>query len=300
MSHSRFAGKDINVKRSGFTLIEIMIVVGIIAIMLVGAVMSVASGRSSMQVKEATRGVIQLSRYASALALLRQRPVVVTFHKNGRVEVRISSESIGTAEVGSPSDPIYLEVNGEVTKTAAEMAAESSEENEDNEEGLNSKGGESGKSGENAKDEDKGLFYTRQVLDPDELAKEDAEGEYKGIVLTVEVLDEQGNVLPPELAAARSLKQPERTKPGIEVFNSLDINREEEEPENPDEAPVSVTYETNGSVNPHRIIIRTADSSDSSELEDCLVINVSRSGKTTVGDEEQEERSSRNAKQRRR
>ena len=66
MSRSRFAGKDINVKRSGFTLIEIMIVVGIIAIMLVGAVMSVASGRSSMQVKEATRGVIQLSRYASA------------------------------------------------------------------------------------------------------------------------------------------------------------------------------------------------------------------------------------------
>ena len=288
-------------KRSGFTLIEIMIVVVIIAIMLAGAVMSVASGRGSMQVKEATRGVIQLSRYASALALLRQRPVVVTFHKNGRVEVRISSESIGTAEVGSPSDPIYLEVNGEVTKTAAEMAAESSEENDDNEEGLNSKGGESGKSGENAKDEDKGLFYTRQVLDPEELAKEDAEGEYEGIVLTVEVLDEQGNVLPPELAAARSLKQPERKKPSIEVYSNLDEDKGEEDAgDMSDEAPVSVTYETNGSVNPHRIIIRTIDSSDSVDAEEGLVVNVSRSGKTTVGDETEEERLGGNAKKRRR
>ena len=80
-------------RRAGFTLIEIMIVVGIIAIMLVSAVMSVASGRGAVQAKEATRGVIQLSRYASALALLRQRPVVVTFHHNGKIEVRISGEA---------------------------------------------------------------------------------------------------------------------------------------------------------------------------------------------------------------
>ena len=111
-------------KRAGFTLIEIMIVVGIIAIMLASAVMSVASGRGAVQVKEATRGVVQLSRYASALALLRQRPVVVTFHKKGKVEVRISGESTGSGEIGNPSDPIYQEVNGEVTQTAAEIAAE--------------------------------------------------------------------------------------------------------------------------------------------------------------------------------
>ena len=87
-------------RHNAFTLIEIMIVVGIIAIMLASAVMSVASGRGAVQAKEATRGVVQLSRYASALALLRQRPVVVTFHKKGKVEVRISGEATGSGAAG--------------------------------------------------------------------------------------------------------------------------------------------------------------------------------------------------------
>ena len=271
-------------KRAGFTLIEIMIVVGIIAIMLASAVMSVASGRSAVEVKEATRGVIQLSRYASALALLRQRPVVVTFHKKGKVEVRISGESTGSGEVAAPSDPIYREVNGETTQTAAEMEAESQED------GGTVQQASSGSNG--AKDEKKGLFYTRQVLDPDELAKEDAEGEYEGVTFTVEVLGEDGEPLPPELAAARSLKQPERKKPVVDVFNSLDINadREKEDEDNEkdedEEPPVSVTYETNGSVNPHRIIIRLENASVSDEG---FAINVSRSGKTTVGEDEEDD-----------
>ena len=271
-------------RRAGFTLIEILVVVGIIGIMLASAVMSVASGRSAVEVKEATRGVIQLSRYASALALLRQRPVVVTFHKKGKVEVRISGESTGSGEVGAPSDPIYLEVNGETTQTAAEMEAESQED------GGTVQRASSGSNG--AKDEKKGLFYTRQVLDPDELAKEDAEGEYEGVTFTVEVLGEDGEPLPPELAAARSLKQPERKKPVVDVFNSLDINadREKEDEDNEkdedEEPPVSVTYETNGSVNPHRIIIRLENASASDEG---FAINVSRSGKTTVGEDEEDD-----------
>ena len=38
-------------RRAGFTLIEIMIVVGIIAIMLASAVMSIASGRGAVTFK---------------------------------------------------------------------------------------------------------------------------------------------------------------------------------------------------------------------------------------------------------
>lgn len=280
-------------RRAGFTLIEILVVVGIIGIMLASAVMSVASGRGAVQVKEATRGVIQLSRYASSLALLRQRPVVVTFHQKGKVEVRISGESTGAGEIGAPSDPIYLEVNGEMTRTAVEMAAEAAEE-----EGEQTASSASG----GAKDEKKGFFYTRQVLNPDELAKEDAEGEYEGVTFTVEVLGEDGEPLPPELAAARSLKQPERKKKSaVDVFNSLDINAEEEkeekDDEDADEPPVSVTYETNGSVNPHRIIIRMADASDSDEG---FAINVSRSGKTTVGEDEDDDGHGRRRNARRR
>ena len=281
-------------KRAGFTLIEILIVVGIIAIMLASAVMSVASGRGAVQVKEATRGVVQLSRYASALALLRQRPVVVTFHKKGKVEVRISGESTGTGEIGNPSDPIYQEVNGEVTQTAAEIAAESEEEGADGDASSSSTKGVS-------KEEKKGFFYTRQALNPEELAKEDAEGEYDGVEITVEVLGEDGEPLPPELAAARSLKQPERKKLKVEVFNSLDIGREDEEEEDSgledDDPPVSVTYETNGNVNPHRIIIRLKDASATDEG---FAINISRSGKATVGeDDEDDRRGKKNVRRRR-
>ena len=280
-------------KRAGFTLIEILIVVGIIAIMLASAVMSVASGRGAVQVKEATRGVVQLSRYASALALLRQRPVVVTFHKKGKVEVRISGESTDTGEIGNPSDPIYQEVNGEVTQTAAEIAAEAEEEGADDASASSTKG--------DPKDEKKGFFYTRQALNPEELAKEDAEGEYDGVEITVEVLGEDGEPLPPELAAARSLKQPERKKLVVDVFNSLDIGKEDEkdedsEPEEED-LPVSVTYETNGNVNPHRIIIRLKDASATDEG---FAINISRSGKATVGeDDEDDRRGKKNVRRRR-
>jgi len=270
------------VRRAGFTLIEILIVVGIIAIMLASAVMSVASGRGAVKVKEATRGVVQLSRYASSLALLRQRPVVVTFHRKGRVEVRISGEATGSGEVGAPSDPIYLEVNGETAQTAAEIAAEAGEEGETG--GYSS----SGSTGASEK-EKKGFFYTRQALNPEELAKEDAEGEYDGIEIKVEVLGEDGEPLPPEIAASLSLKQPERKKPVVDVFNSLDINREDEEgkafEDENDEAPVSVTYETNGSVNPHRIIIRLKDASAADEG---FAINISRTGKATVGEDEED------------
>ena len=268
-------------RRAGFTLIEILIVVGIIAIMLASAVMSVASGRGAVQVKEATRGVVQLSRYAASLALLRQRPVVVTFHKKGKVEVRISGEATGSGEKGEPADPIYLEVNGETTLTAAEIAAEASEDGEDGSGPVRESSPPKAK-----KEEKKGFFYTRQALDPDELAKEDAEGEYEGIELTVEVLGEDGEPLPPEIAATLSLRQPERKKSPVDVFNSLDLHAGEDEEEKTagaDEPPVSVTYETNGSVNPHRIIVRLKDASAADEG---FAINISRSGKATVGEDE--------------
>ena len=276
-------------RRAGFTLIEILIVVGIIAIMLASAVMSVASGRGAVKVKEATRGVVQLSRYASSLALLRQRPVVITFHRNGKVEVRISGESTGSGEKGTPADPIYLEVNGEATQTAAEIVAEQEEEGS---------GAEAGSASSDADKEKKGFFYTRQALNPDELAKEDAEGVYDGISFAVEVLGEDGEPLPPELAAARSLRQPERKKSPVDVFNSLDLQNEDEEVVEDDEPPVSVTYETNGNVNPHRIIVRLKDASESDEG---FAINVSRSGKVSVGDDEDDNGGGRrNARSRRR
>ena len=280
-------------RRAGFTLIEIMIVVGIIAIMLASAVMSVASGRGAVQVKEATRGVIQLSRYASALALLRQRPVVVTFHHNGKIEVRISGEATGSDAAGSPSDPIYREVDGKTTLTAAEYSGENEDEVDELPEkkrGSTATAGEGGSAASAAPDEKKGYFYSKRVLDPEVLAKEDAEGQYDGVTFTVEVLGEDGEPLDRDLAAARSLRQPERARK-----NADGESVEGDEPEEGDAQPVSVTYETNGNVNPHRVIVRLAGES---EAEEGFAINISRSGKATVGDDDEEE--GRNVRRRRR
>ena len=100
-------------KRSaGFTLIEILIVVAIICVMLASAVTSVASGRDAARARAAARGVAQMSHYANALAILRQRPAVISFSGNS-ITVQLSGEGVDTSEVGSPAPPIYQEVNGE-------------------------------------------------------------------------------------------------------------------------------------------------------------------------------------------
>ena len=289
-------------RRAGFTLIEILIVVGIIVIMLATAVMSVASGRGAVQVKEATRGVIQLSRYASALALLKQRPVVVTFHHNGKIEVRISGEATGSAEVGKPSDPIYREVAGVATLTAEEYAAENAEDEADipnapKKKGASQTKGETedgaGGGGKGSPDDERnGLFFSRRVLDPEELAKEDAEGEYKGVTFTVEVLGEDGEPLDSSVAASLSLRQPKREKKNAD--DDLDDDDEEDEAT---VAPVSVTYETNGNVTPHRVTVRLEGESETSEG---FTISISRSGKATVGEEEEENGRGRAKRSRRR
>lgn len=271
-------------RRAGFTLIEVLIVVGIIVIMLATSVMSVASGRGAVQAKEATRGVIQLSRYASSLALLRQRPVVMTYHHDGRIEVRISGEATGTGNVGSPSDPIYREVDGETTLTAAEYVAADEEENSVPLGGRKKRQGSetkamSGVGASSSRNEKDGFFYTRRVLDPEVLAKEDTEGKYDGVTFSVEVLGEDGEPLDPGQAAARSLRQPER-KP-----KTVDGEPVEGELEEEVEPPVSVTYETNGNVNPYRVTVRLEGESESSEG---FTISISRSGKATVGDPEED------------
>lgn len=285
-------------RRAGFTLIEILIVVGIIVIMLASAVVSVASGRGAVQAKEATRGVVQLSRYASALALLRQRPVVVTFHHDGRIDVRISGEATGQGNVGSPSDPIYREVEGESTLTAAEYSADDEDPVAVGRNGRrpSATGGKTASgnssSSSDASNEKNGFFYTRRVLDPEVLAKEDADGKYDGVTFSVEVLGEDGEPLEPEIAASRSLRQPERNIRNADA-DIADVEAADDE----QEPPVSVTYETNGNVNPHRVTVRLAGEAADSEG---FVISISRSGKATVGDAEDESERRNRVRRRRR
>ena len=125
-------------------------------------------------------------------------------------------------------------------------------------------------------------------MDPSVLAQEDAEGEYEGVTFTVEVLGEDGEPLDRELAAARSLRQPWREKKNAE---GEPVEEEQEE-----EPPVSITYEPNGTVNLHRVIVKLEGESDT---EEGFAINISQNGKATVEDED-DERGRRRVRRRRR
>ena len=277
--------------KRGFTLIELLIVVAIIGVMMAGALLSLASGRDVARLREASRGVAQMAHYANALALLRQRPVVVTYtQKTGEggapiacIDVRLSGESMAVAGGGQPAEPIYREVDGQDTSAAGVQATL-----EDAAEG--------GSGDDKSMAERTGVFFTRQILDPDELAKEDASRVFEGISLELELLGEDGAVVDDRTAAllkdqAEGILNNRKT--AIAAWSNtrgeIDTGKAEDEKDDAggqeDQSPNHVIFETNGNCQPHRVILRLAGEDAKS---DGLPITVTRSGKVIIGEPEDE------------
>ncbi len=276
--------------KRGFTLIELLIVVAIIGVMMAGALLNLGSGRDVARLKEASRGVAQMAHYANALALLRQRSVVLTYtQKKGegdvpiaRIDVRLSGESMAAASSGQPAEPIYREVNGQDTSVAGAREAV-----QDASEGPSIGDSAAGRTG---------LFFTRQILNPAELAKEDASREFEGISLELELLGEDGAAVD-ERTAIMLKDQAEgilnnRTaaiKAWSNVRGEIDTGKDGEKDGKDDDSaqdssPDHVIFETNGNCQPHRVTLRMAGEDAKS---DGLAITVSRSGKVTIGDPEE-------------
>ena len=277
-------------KRAGFTLIEIMVVVGIIVVMLAGTMVSISSGRAAAHMREAARGVAQMTRYANALALLRQRPVILSYtpevgengQKSLRIDVRLSGESMAAAASGEPADPIYREVNGKDTAAAgADVAREEMREaaGEREEDKL---------AGEKA-----GLFFTRRVLEPDELTREDRSRVFENVVATVEMLGEDGAEVDEKTVRslhdkAQGLLNNRTTaiKAWSNVRGEIDTSGKDDadEKKEAEKEPDHVLFATNGNCQPHRVTLRMVGEEGQDEG---FVITVSRSGKLTVGDAEE-------------
>ncbi|MEI7901446.1 MAG: prepilin-type N-terminal cleavage/methylation domain-containing protein [bacterium] len=73
--------------RCGFTLVELLIVIVIIGVMATLIGPTFTSGSNIARVKTASRGVIQMSRYARTMALLHQTPVELVYTSDGTLRV---------------------------------------------------------------------------------------------------------------------------------------------------------------------------------------------------------------------
>ncbi len=274
--------------KRGFTLIELLVVVAIIGVMMAGALLTLGSGRDIAHLKEASRGVAQMAHYANALALLRQRPVVLSYtQKTGEngtpitcIDVRLSGESMAVTGGGQPADPIYREVNSQDTSAASAQAAVQDED-------------DSGPGGDTVA-EKTGVFFTRQILNPAELAKEDASREFEGISMELELLGEDGAAVDDRTALllrdqAEGILNNRKTAIAAWSNTSGEIDTQGSDKDKDDKnateekPPDHVIFETNGNCQPHRVVLRMEGEDAKS---DGLVITVSRSGKVIIGDPE--------------
>ena len=92
--------------RHGFTLVELLVVVAIIAVMLSTAALSVGSGTASVRMKNAVRSVWQLSGYARTMALLNQTPVDLVVDLRG-----------GRFSLASPTSRFRVQTGGSTFST---------------------------------------------------------------------------------------------------------------------------------------------------------------------------------------
>ena len=93
---------------SGFTLVELLVVVVIIGVMAMMLGPTFTTGSDIARVKTATRGVMQMSRYARTMAVLHQTPVALVFSADGTIRVekvavsnRRSAISSRQSEIGN-------------------------------------------------------------------------------------------------------------------------------------------------------------------------------------------------------
>ena len=240
-------------RRRGFTLVELLIIVAIIGAMLAGAVASVGAGMSSARAKSATRRVLQLSRQARTMALLRQQPAVITYSEKWE-----GSEFVGsTIKVESKA-----EQGGHDNMPVQSL------------DGYETYGGDD-------EGDDSDLKKAMETIEDDSLV---------GIHVKVEMLDQDGTAYGEKKRSISVFSNVDYLLKNARASTKTEGGQQDEERKVDDgdeksaasaNEPVSIVYETNGRCAPHRITVYKDGQDESSGL----VMEVDRFGKVTVEDD---------------
>ena len=89
----------------GFTLVELLVVIVIIGVMTTLVILpTFSTGSDITRIKTATRGVMQMSRYARTMAILYQTPMALTISADGSLRVeRASGGPVAPAPADTPA-----------------------------------------------------------------------------------------------------------------------------------------------------------------------------------------------------
>lgn len=232
-------------------MIELLVVVAICAVILMGAVINISSGLAAARVRTATRGVVQLSRYARTMALLKQRSATVSYGEDGTIAVTLAAAAGGdktAAEIGPLAAPVSI------PKDAPAEVAKSFEDSALDETNAPASG-------------------------PEELVDESAARTFEDISFHVEILGEDGEPSPVQHETFHDVRE-HATLHSVTDHATLHGVGGDGDDESTNAPATSVTYETNGRCPAYRVTVgRTGDGATAG-----LVVNVDRFGKVTVED----------------
>lgn len=243
-------------RRRGFTLIELLTVVAIMGTMVTVGIVSYTSNRGAARIKGAARDVLATLRRARSVALITQKPVVVTYSNStvdGETLARIEVKSEQLFKVGRP--------RGAVENLAGEVVREA----------------ESGETGDSGAGE-----TIADVLAPSEMPADVMQGLKLKTLLDDEKLAGEELVRVSRISIFSTVDSVSRT---YTVGDEEEKKRPSDGENAEEDAPRSVVFQANGTVDhPHRVYVYR----ETSTPESGFCIEVDRFGDVIIkGDGEE-------------